>query len=142
TLRITPHLRPAMDRPHVLVFPPSDGAVQIPADEAVDVDERLAVDDHTADRHTGGDHVTPCDVSRLDRDASNPTRPEVAFDPPLAVSKAGGAPVAPEKTVRDLIALGTHVRHSKETVRGIRSTGHVGGLPRPVFRPPAPGAIA
>lgn len=47
---ISPHPSPAMHRPHILIFTPTDLIVNSPAYQAVDVDKGVAIDNDTTHR--------------------------------------------------------------------------------------------
>ena len=132
-----------VDRPHVLVLAPGDLTVDVPADEAVDVDERVAVDDHAADRLTDGAERAAGGIGRRDLDPFDPPVLLVARHRPLAGGEADGLAVTAEETVGDgVVAGGPGVRHGEEGVLGRRRTGDVGGLAGPGLGTGSPGPVA
>ena len=111
--------------------------------QAVDVDERVPVDDHPADRLADGAQRPAVRVGgRRSRPGS--TQPCVGSrcDRALPAGEADRAPVAAQEPVGDrVVAVGVVLVTARKRVVGRRRAGHVGGLAGPVLGPRSPGAV-
>src|SRR6185295_12941037 len=111
---ISPRPRPAMYRPHVLVFAPGKGAVELPANEAADVDEGVAVDDDPADRHPRRVELAARHIPGGHRDARDPALARVTFDPAFSARETDRGTITPQKAVSHEVAFRAHVGHGQE----------------------------
>ena len=85
--------------------PHAVGAVDVPAHEAVDVDERVAVDDHPADRLADRPQPATLGVGGLELDPFDPALRRVAHCPTPAVGEGDGATVATQEPVGDGVVV-------------------------------------
>ncbi len=130
-----------VDRPHVLVLAPAVVAVEVPADEAVDVDERVAVDDHPADRLADGVQRAAGGVGGR-RSSTRRTQPCSSSRSTVRspAGQADGLAVAAQEAVGDrVVAVGPRCwsRRGSACV-GVGRAGDVGGLAGAVSRAAAP----
>ena len=97
-------------------------AVEVPAHEAVDVDERVAVDDHPADRLA--DRVQPAAVACRWPSIVTALDPAVLARRARPCASPAARPtvsaVAAEEAVGDRVAVGAGVGHGEEAVLGGR----------------------
>src|SRR5262245_6615430 len=115
-----------MDRPHVLVLAPGGLAVQVPADQAVHVDEGMAVDDDAADRDTGGIEVAAVLVSSCQRDAGDPAFGGMALDGAFPRGEADRAPISAQEAVGDAVVSRPPGGHGEEAIIWASGSGDVG----------------
>src|SRR5687767_2002295 len=131
-----------MYRPHVLVFAPREGAVELPANEAADVDEGVAVDDDPADRHARRVELAARHIPGGHRDARDPALARVTFDLAFSARETDRRTITPQKAVSHEVAFRAHVGHGQEAMVRAGGPGHIGGLARPVLGARAPGTVA
>src|SRR4029453_12347718 len=125
---ISPRPRPAMYRPHVLVFAPGKGAVELPANEAADVDEGVAVDDDPADRHPRRVELAARHIPGGHRDARDPALARGPFDLASPPRETDPPTITPKKAMSHEVAFRPHVGHGQEAMARAGGAGHIGGL--------------
>ena len=131
-----------MHGPHVLILAPRLVPIEVPLHQAVDVDERVAVQDDAAHGSSHRPQRAPLGIAPIDRDPRDPTVLGRTHDPALAAGQRHGSTVPSHEPVRDALGVGATVGDGQEPMVGRSCTCDVGGLPRPVLGPASPGAVA